>query len=192
MYRAIQRLAIVAGLALAASCATTGGCGGGGGPAAQDARPAVTYRLGVDDELRVIVFGEEDLSGEYTVGGQGKVALPLIGDVEAAGKTLAEFEDAVEDALRNGFLNDPHVSVQVLNYRPYYILGEVNSPAQYPYSEGLSVLNAVAIAGGFTYRANSCRAFIRRAGESQENLYLLSPETPVQPGDTIRIPERFL
>ena len=191
MFKIGVKIAIVAAaLSLASACASSGCRDTGLEPG--DARPIITYRLGADDEVRVIVFGEENLSGEYTVSGQGIIALPLIGDVEATGKTLAEFEDAVEHALKQGYINDPRVSAQVLNYRPYYILGEVNSPAQYPFVEGLSVQNAVAIAGGFTYRANQCRVHIRRADTGSESVYALTPDTLVQPGDTIRIPERIL
>jgi len=182
--------AVVSALALVSSCAATS-CGSGGA-SMREAPQVVTYRLGPDDELRVIVFGEDDLSGDYTVSGQGLVALPLIGDVNAAGSTLSEFEDAVEYALKQGYLNVPRVSVQVLNYRPYYILGEVNTPAQYPYVEGLSVLNAVAIAGGFSYRANQCRVSIRRSTSGTEEIFALTPDTLVQPGDTIRLLERIL
>jgi len=182
--------AVVSSLALVSSCATTS-CGSSGA-AIRDTGPAVIYRLGADDELRVTVFGEDDLSGDYTVSGNGVVALPLIGDVSALGVTVSEFEDAVEHALRQGYLNVPRVSVQVLNYRPYYILGEVNTPAQYPYVEGLSVLNAVAIAGGFSYRANQCRVSIRHSDSGTQSIFALTPETLVQPGDTIRLLERIL
>jgi len=149
------------------------------------------YRLGPGDKIRIIVFGEEALSGQFVVSGNGKVALPLVGDLNAANLTVPQFQDEVMAALRNGYLKEPRVSAEVLTYRPFYILGEVNKPGEYPYSSGLTVLNAVATAGGFTYRAQSKRVFIRHHSETEEKPYELQSETPVAPGDTIRIGERF-
>lgn len=149
------------------------------------------YVLGSGDKLRLIVFGEDTLGGEFVVSGTGKVSLPLIGDVQAAGKTVRDFQDAVRAALANGYLRDPKVSAEVLNYRPFYILGEVNKPGDYPYISGLSVTNAIATAGGFTYRANTKKVFIRRAGETSESPHPLDSSLMIQPGDTVRIVERF-
>jgi len=150
-----------------------------------------TYRLGVADKIRVITFGEPSLTGEFFIGGSGKVSLPLVGDVQAAGLTTREFQTAVETALREGYLKDPHVSVEVLTYRPFYILGEVQKPGEYPFTNGLTVMNAVATANGFTYRANKKRVFIKRAESADEVEYPITSTTPVAPGDTIRIKERF-
>jgi polysaccharide export outer membrane protein len=125
------------------------------------------------------------------VGGTGKVSLPLIGEVDAAGVTVREFAGRVEKSLKEGYLKDPKVSVEVLNYRPFYILGEVKEPGTYPYTSGLTVKNAVATAGGFTYRANQKRVFIKRADAEKEEPYTLADTTPVAPGDTIRIVERL-
>ena len=174
-------------------------CGGLIGPArapaqaaeAAEVRVLPDYRLGSGDKIRVITFGEEALTGEFFVGGSGNVSLPLIGEVRAEGLSIPEFQSAVETSLKEGYLKDPRVSVEVLNYRPFYILGEVETPGEYPYTNGLSVLNAVATAGGFTYRANTRRVFIKRADSDLEREYPLSPQTPVAPGDTIRITERF-
>ena len=149
------------------------------------------YRLGPGDKIRLIVFGEESLSGQFVVSGNGKVSLPLVGDVSAASLTVGEFQEEVVAALRQGYLKEPRVSAEVLTYRPFYILGEVNKPGEYPYSSGLTVLNAVATAGGFTYRAQTKRVYIRRHSETEEKPYDLGSETPVSPGDTIRIGERF-
>ncbi|NHK29482.1 polysaccharide export protein [Parvularcula flava] len=149
------------------------------------------YRLGSGDKLRVIVFEEEGLSGEFQVDGSGLVSMPLVGEIRAAGQTVRQFEVAVEDSLRGAYLRDPRVSAEVLDFRPYYILGEVNRPGTYPYISGLTVLNAVATAEGFTYRANQRNVYIRRAGEGEEQRYPLSSTTQVNPGDTIRIGERI-
>lgn len=149
-----------------------------------------TYRLGAGDKLRIAVFGVDALGGEFTVPGSGRVSLPLIGSTQAAGTTVDQLQATIESALRGGYLKDPHVTVEVLNYRPFYILGEVNKPGEYPYTDGLTVLNAVARAEGFTYRART-KIFKRRSlNEADEHVEKLTAGAPVQPGDTIRIQER--
>ncbi|HEY8618280.1 MAG TPA: polysaccharide biosynthesis/export family protein [Phenylobacterium sp.] len=165
--------------------------GAAAGQAAEAVREVPEYRLGAGDKIRVITFGEEDLTGEFQVGGAGKVSLPLLGELEASGLTAREFQGRVEAALKQGYLKDPRVSVEVLNYRPFYILGEVTKPGEYPYTNGLTVLNAVATANGFTYRANKSRVFIKRADGEKEEAFPLTSTTKVAPGDTIRIGERF-
>lgn len=165
--------------------------------AAQPAKPAVSsegayeYKLGAGDKLRIIVFGETQLSGEFFVADSGTVSLPLIGEVAARGSTPTQFQNDVEAKLKDGYLKDPRVSVEVLNFRPYFILGEVNKPGQYPYLNQLTVFNAVATAEGFTYRADSRKVFIRHANEQNEHLEKMSTSLPVLPGDTIRVPQRI-
>jgi protein involved in polysaccharide export with SLBB domain len=129
------------------------------------------YRLGPGDKVRVIVYGEQDLTGEYFVSGAGTVSLPLIGILSVSGHTLDQFKADVEDAYRKGYLKDPSVAVEVLSYRPFYILGEVNKPGEYPYTNALTVLNAVATAEGFTYRANTRVVFIKHAREKIERFF---------------------
>ena len=150
----------------------------------------IDYTLGSGDKLRVIVYGENDLSGEFDVSGAGNVALPLVGQVRAQGLTVSQFEKAVEKALKQGYLNEPRVSVEVLNYRPFYIYGEVDKPGQYPYTNGMTVLNAVAVAGGYTYRAADDRVYITR-GKGDEVEYPASQAVKILPGDVIRVPERY-
>jgi len=152
---------------------------------------AFQYRLGAADKVRVITFGEVALTGEFVVSGAGNISLPLIGDTRAQGLTTSELAQSIQTALKNGYLTDPKFSVEVLNYRPFYILGEVTKPGEYPYTNGLTVLNAVATANGFTYRADTHRVFIKRANETAEHEVDLTTTTPVAPGDTIRIKERF-
>ncbi|MFN4228291.1 polysaccharide biosynthesis/export family protein [Parvibaculum sp.] len=159
-------------------------------PADASIDTSIDYALGVGDRLRVIVFGEPDLSGEFDVSGSGNVALPLIGQVRAKDLTLSQFEDAVEAKFSEGYLNNPRVSVEVLNYRPFYIYGEVENSGQYPYTNGMTVLNAVAVAGGYTYRANTDRVYITR-GDGTEQEYPASQSVKVLPGDVVRVPERF-
>ncbi len=189
-------------LALTSACAGSPGSGPGtdesrtaraaNDSAPSDAtasKPSAAYRLGSGDKLRVIVFGEEDLSGEFEVDDTGAVSLPLVGQIDAGGQTLRRFEAAVRARLSEGYLKDPRVSVQVLNYRPFYIIGEIEKGGEYPFVSGMHILNAVAVAGGFTYRANSGKVFITRGGEELE--LEVSPELRLEPGDVIRVPERF-
>jgi len=169
------------------------------GPCAAAPAPALTtpttadesYKLGADDKVRVMIYGEDSLSGEFAVSGTGMLSLPLIGEIKAVGLNTTALQRDIEQAYRNGYLKDPKVSVEVITFRPYYILGEVTRPGEYPYSNGLTALNAVATANGFTYRADMHHVFIKHMGESKETRYDLTSSTPVAPGDTIRIKERL-
>jgi protein involved in polysaccharide export with SLBB domain len=149
------------------------------------------YTLGSGDKVRVTVFDEKDLSGEFEVSGEGEIALPLIGTVAAKGRSLRELEQDVADRLAQGFLKNPRVNIEVMNYRPFYILGEVKSPGSYPYVNGMSVLNAVALGGGYTYRANQNKITVIRATDASRTPQTIDPETVVLPGDVIRVEERF-
>lgn len=149
------------------------------------------YRLGTGDKLKITVYGEEDLSGEFLVDGSGQVQIPLVGQVKAATLTIHEFVAEVVKALQEGYLKDPKVSVEVLNYRPFYIIGEVNKPGEYPFESGLNVLGAIALAGGYTYRANDNEVYVRRAGHDNEEEVPASANTKVYPGDIIRVKERL-
>jgi polysaccharide export outer membrane protein len=151
---------------------------------------APAYTLDSGDRLRVVVFRHEDLSGEFEVDGSGTFSMPLIGNVEAAGLTTRQLEERIAEGFRNGYLVDPQVSIEVLNYRPFFILGEVNRPGQYPYASGMSVINAVALAGGFTFRAKENGIAVQRGGSSAPEV-VVTPDTPILPGDIIRVPERF-
>jgi polysaccharide export outer membrane protein len=148
------------------------------------------YKLGAGDKLRIIVYGEPTLSGDYSVSGSGTLSFPLIGDVAAENRTIRQIQNEIELKLSDGYLRKPQVSAEVLTYRPYYILGEVNHPGQYPYTSGLTVLKAVATAAGFTYRAQTKRVYIKRGDQNDEREYNLSATTAVAPGDIIRIKER--
>lgn len=149
------------------------------------------YTLGSGDKVKVTVYGEEDLSGEFTVDGSGHVQLPLVGQVKAAGLNTHQLVSEVTTALQNGYLKDPKVSIQVLNYRPFYIMGEVNKPGEYPFENGLTVLRAVALAGGYTYRANDGKVYVRRVNETEENAMPADSTTRIYPGDIVRVPERI-
>ncbi|MDF1848803.1 MAG: polysaccharide export protein [Parvibaculaceae bacterium] len=152
---------------------------------------AEAYRLGAGDELRVIVFGEPDLSGEFEIDGSGAFSMPLIGQLDAFQLTVVELEKAIAAKLTEGYLIDPRVNVEVLNYRPFYIVGEVKDGGEFPYISGMHAVRAVAIAGGYTYRANTQKVMITRKGTADEIEMPASQGTAIYPGDVIRIPERY-
>lgn len=149
------------------------------------------YKLGAGDHLRVIVFGQPDLSGEFQVDGSGNVALPLIGNVAAGGTSAGELETSIAQKLTPDYLRDPRVSVEVITYRPFYIVGEVKSPGNYAYTNGMTVINAVAMAGGFTYRARDDEFDIARAGGTSRESEEATQQTKVYPGDVITVRERW-
>ena len=150
------------------------------------------YTLGANDKLRVNVFGEEDVSGEFEVDGQGFISFKLVGRVNVLGQTVQQTENLLVDKLREGgFLLNPRVSIEVLNFRPFFILGEVEKRGQYPYVNGMTVANAVAIAGGYTYRAAKARVSVQRFNDPQKREQPADEDTIVLPGDIIRVPERF-
>jgi len=186
-------LALLAGLTVALAACETGPATSGRTTAtdAQSTRSAGAYALGAGDRLRITVFGQTDLSGEFEIDGSGAISMPLIGQVSAVGKTTPDLEQAITTKLAEGYVRDPRVSAEVINYRPFYILGEVTAAGEYPYTSGLSVVNAVASAGGFTYRANKRLVFIKAVDDDGEITYQLNAQVLVQPGDTIRIGERI-
>ena len=151
----------------------------------------VSYKLGAGDRLKINVFGEESLSGEFEIDGQGVVALPLLGNIKAGGNDVRQLEIDMVAKLKDGYLVNPRVSVEVLNFRPFFILGEVRSPGSYPYVNGLKVLNAVALSGGYTYRARTDRVLIRHGGEPKEKEFEAGEDSRVMPGDVIMVTERF-
>jgi polysaccharide export outer membrane protein len=155
------------------------------------AEQARTYRLGSDDNVRIITYDEPQLTGQFSVDSNGDVTLPLVGAIKASGLTVDELRTAIEAALANGYIKEPSVSVEVVNARPFYILGEVNKPGQYPYTTRMTVMNAVATAGGFTYRANQKSVYIKHATDQRETKTRLTATMEISPGDTIRIGERF-
>lgn len=162
-----------------------------GGPSAAIATSGPSeYRLASGDQLKLTVYGEQELSGTFQIDGQGAVSMPLIGETNAGGLTLREFQRAVETKLAE-YLRQPRVAVEVVNYRPFYIFGEVNKAGNYPYVNGLTVMNAIATAGDFTYRADRRRIFIKRVGEATEHEVELTPNLTLQPGDTIRVKQRL-
>ncbi|MCB2012425.1 MAG: polysaccharide biosynthesis/export family protein [Geminicoccaceae bacterium] len=178
-------------------------CGGGGGASTDVPQPAnpvgaavettleaADYTVAAGDRLRINVFRHEDLSGEFELDGRGNFSMPLIGQVSANGLSSTELETRIEDMLKDGYLVDPQVSIEVLTYRPFYILGEVNSPGSYEYSNGMTVLNGVALAGGFTYRADQNDIILQR-GSANAPKVAVSVTTAIAPGDVVTVGERY-
>jgi polysaccharide export outer membrane protein len=150
------------------------------------------YRLGPGDQVRVITFGGEQLTGEFRVNDSGNIAVPLLGPVRAAGLTTNALADEITDRLRRSKLfTNPSVAVEVTSYRPIFVLGEVNHPGQYPYQPGMTVLSAVAIAGGFTYRAVTDYASIVRSINGHPVEGKVQRQTLMEPGDVLTIFERY-
>ncbi len=149
------------------------------------------YTLASGDRLRVLVFGQDSLSNSYTVDSVGHISMPLIGSVAAMGQTTRSLEGQIAGKLRGGFLRDPKVSVEVELYRPFFILGEVTSSGQYPFVNGMTVQTAVAIAGGFQPRADRHVAHVSRMINGEIVMGKVPLDTPVRPGDTVTIRERY-
>jgi polysaccharide export outer membrane protein len=174
-----------------------GGCDGprgaiSGADAMASAQQAPIYRLSPGDKVKVTVFNEPDLTGEFQVNDSGNVALPLAGEVNAVGLTLSEFKTGVIRTLRGRYVKNPRVAVEMVNYRPFNVIGEVRNAGQYPYRPGLTVQDAVAMAGGYTYRANTRVLYVRRADSGGESTVQMDGgSATVSPGDNIRVPERY-
>ena len=149
------------------------------------------YKVGSGDLLKITIFNQEELSGEYSINGTGQIALPLIGDINTKDLTVKQVEQGIANKLKPDYLLNPRVNVQVLNYRPFYILGEVKEPQSYPYVDGMTYLNAVAIAGGFTYRAKEDHVMVVRMKDPKKTQIRLNMDERVMPGDVIHIEERF-
>jgi polysaccharide export outer membrane protein len=148
------------------------------------------YRLGTGDKLKVTVFGEDDASGEYEIDATGAISARLLGRMVVKGMTVSEVEQALSEQYRaRGFFRNPRISIELTNLRPFFILGEVEKRGSYPYVNGLTVAQAVAIAGGYTYRASRTRITVQRAGAPKEEA--ASEDALVYPGDIVRVPERF-
>jgi polysaccharide export outer membrane protein len=153
--------------------------------------PNSPYTLASGDRLRVIVFGQDAITNSYSVDGAGRISMPLIGLVDANGCTTHELERRIEAKLRAGFLREPRVAVEVEAYRPFFVLGEVTTAGQYPFINGMTVQNAVAVAGGFSPRAARWSADLTRVIDGYPVTYNVPLTHPVRPGDTVTVRERF-
>lgn len=148
------------------------------------------YRLDIGDKVKLAVYGEDDLSGDFEINGRGNLPVPLIGEVPARGRSVKELRDAVSRELSNGYVKNPRVSVEITNYRPIFVHGEVKSGGQFQYRNHLSFADAVAMAGGYTYRANEGYVILSRGKHAPVRVDLPT-SMPVLPGDNIRVAERF-
>lgn len=182
---------LLASLALAAAVAASACAPRYVAPEFTVAEAHAPYRLASGDRLRIIVFGQDNLSNVYAVDGSGRISMPLIGAVDAQGRTTQQLERAIEGRLRAGFLREPKVSVEVDAYRPFFVLGEVTNSGQFPFVNGMTVQTAVAIAGGFTPRGQRDWAELTRQIDGQMVTGAVPITYPVQPGDTIVIKERW-
>jgi polysaccharide export outer membrane protein len=153
--------------------------------------PHATYTLDAGDRVRIIVFGQQNLSNVYTVSATGTVSVPLIGQVRARGLTAAEVARQVARRLRDQYIKDPKVTAEVVTYRPFYILGEVTTPGQYPFANGLTVENAATIAEGYTPRAKKRFVRLTRGFDGVKSTVMVPTDYPVQPGDTIYVLQRL-
>jgi polysaccharide export outer membrane protein len=149
------------------------------------------YTLASGDRLRVIVFGQDSLTNSYSVDGSGRISLPLVGAVSAQGHTTESLARAIEARLRDGYLREPKVAVEVEAYRPFFALGEISTAGQYPYINGMTVQNAVAVAGGYTPRAYKGAVDLTRVVDGVPVTYSVPPTHQLRPGDTITVRERF-
>lgn len=150
-----------------------------------------TYKLDYGDRITINIFNQPDLSGEYVLDGDGRFSMPLIGTVDAAGMTPAELEAHLIDRYKPDYLVNPRIFIQVLNYRPYYLIGEVRGTGAFPYRAGMTYMQAIAIAGGFSYRAKQDHVFVIRGDDPEQNEIKLSVDERVKPGDIIRVAERL-
>ena len=200
------RLASVLSCVVLASLLTLGACGDGDdtpivpdssrsalnlAPGKKFSGAASDYRLGPNDRTRIIVYGQPTLTGEYVLDGNGVLAFPLIGNVPASGLTPSELQHAIAAKLDPDYLRNPSVSVEVSSRRPFYVVGEVQKPGSYPFVTDMNVLEAVATAGGQTYRANMGNFYVKCTVDGRTVRIAAKQETKLQPGDTVEVRERY-
>jgi protein involved in polysaccharide export with SLBB domain len=172
-----------------------GGCYTDFGPVVvEPERPAaatLATHIQAGDRIKLTVYGEDNLTGFYDVDPAGRVSLPLVGQIGAAGRTVSELERDIMGRYRGAYLQDPKVTVDIVEFRPFYIMGEVTNPGQFAYRSGLNVLTAISTAGGLTYRASRSAVLIQHPGENVWHQYAPTSTVLIAPGDLIRIPERY-
>jgi polysaccharide export outer membrane protein len=149
------------------------------------------YTLGSGDVIRITVFGQDDLSVETRLSNVGIIRYPFLGDIRLVGKSVNEVELLIDSGLRGDYLIDPSVSVTVIEYRPFFIDGEVNRPGGYPYQPGLTVEKAAALAGGYTERASKNLVSVRRNVSGREVTIEVQPSETIMPGDIVTVKQRF-
>jgi polysaccharide export outer membrane protein len=185
--------------AVLAVCLLLSACAGGAdlAPPTEAEQKAIAeaagplLKLQAGEKIRLTVYGEASLSGDYQIDPSGVLSLPLAGPVKAAGLTEVQLKQEVIQKLRSEFLKNPKITISIIEFRPFYILGEVEKPGSYPYSSGLNALSAIAIAGGTTYRASKSSVLVQHPGESGLREYPITGSVPILPGDIIRVPARY-
>jgi len=160
-------------------------------PVAAPVRYDAVYHLDAGDKLRVVVYGQEGLTNTYAIDAGGSITMPLIGSVPARGRTTAGLASEISAKLRNGYIREPSVAVEIESYRPFFILGEVAAPGQYPYVPNMTVESAVAIAGGFSPRARRDRVTVTHTDASGTGRFVVPPGSSISPGDTVLVGERW-
>lgn len=150
-----------------------------------------SYRLAVNNRVKVTVFNETSLTGEFVVNTSGNISFPLVGDIKASDLTAEELGKAIAAKLSDGYLQNPKVAVEVETFQPVYVLGEVNHAGKFDYVQGMTVLQAIASAEGFSYRANKRVVMVKHPSSEQENAVQITADLKVQPGDTIRVVQRY-
>lgn len=160
-------------------------------PATVSMESADAYRLEPGNKVRVQVFNQTNLSGDFTLDPAGNISMPLIGNIPSAGITSRVLGERIADQLkRDNYMQDPRVGVEVVTFRPFYVLGEVRQPGEFPYMTGMTVLSAIARAGGYDYRARQGEVVVVRMIGSEQKDYLANERTPLLPGDIVRVLER--
>lgn len=194
----IQSPQAVVAAAMLCLCAVLSACGGGVEPATQAQISALKAAanaappLQPGEKLRVVVYDEPSLTGDFVIDPSGYLAMPVVGSLKVAGMTPKQLQDQLVRALQAAHIRDPNVTVEVTEFRPFYILGEVDKPGAYPYIGGLNVMSAIAIAGGQTYRADQSQVLIQHVGEATMHSYELDWPIPILPGDIIQVPRRYI
>lgn len=188
----------ISAISLLLLCLLTAACGSGAPQVtaaerkALQAEAAAPPQLQAGEKIHITVYGEPTLSGDYQIDPSGFVSLPLAGTIKAAGLSQQELEQALTTKYSGGYLKNPKITVGISEFRPFYIVGEVEKPGAYPYTGGLTVLSAIAIAGGTTYRANQSEVLIQHAGQDHMLEYNMDAPIPILPGDIIEIPRRYI
>lgn len=195
MLRRVPSFALLALAACLCACnphvITTSALGSEAARAQATYVPPGGYTFRANDRIRVKVYNEPEISGEYQVDANGYISVPLAGRVRAAGTTGGQLERLLRSRLNDGIIKDPKVNVEIVNYSPFYVHGEVKRAGEFPSRPGMTVMDAIASAGGLTYRADEYKVFVRRSGSQVEDVYPMNAPVPIYPGDNIRVPERF-
>lgn len=186
-----SKIAVIAACAFLAACGSTGQSLPNEEAPKTIANPAEGYLLEPGNRIRVIVFNETNLSGDFTLDPVGNIALPLAGNIAASGVTAKTLAKRIEETLqRDGYMLNPSVAVEIQTFRPYYVLGEVRQPGEFDYSLGTTVLSAVARAGGYDYRARQGEVVLVRPTADGQIEYRANERTPLLPGDIVKVLER--